>query len=135
MDDENNENDELATQTETEQNAEAEAAVQKLLAEMQAKHNCPLLGYYVEGHGPFIFKRGGHADWKRSKAQRLQVLTKPEVVVMANTNLARSLLVHPDAETWRTFALAEPGAADDLGGQIFERLDGSARVILGKATG
>ncbi len=125
---------EITMQTETEQNAEAEAAVQKLLAEMQAKHNCPLLGYYVEGHGVFVFKKGGHADWKRSKAQRLQVLTKPEVVAMANTNLARSLLVHPDATTWETFAKAEPGAADDLGGEIFARLDGSARVILGKAT-
>lgn len=130
MDDENNE---LVAQTETEQNAEAEAALQKLLDELRPKHGA-LNGYYVEGFGPFVFKKGGHADWKRSKAQRLQVLTKPEVVAMANTNLARSLLVHPDAATWETFAQAEPGAADELGSELFARLDGSARVILGKAT-
>jgi hypothetical protein len=133
MDDiENTENDGGAL-TETEQNDEAQAAVDKLLAELQPKHGA-LRGFFVEGHGAFVFKKGGHADWKRSKAARLQVLTKPEVVAMANINLARSLLVHPTAALWDAFAAEEPGAADELGAEIFNGLDGKARVILGKAT-
>jgi hypothetical protein len=133
MDDiENTENDGGAL-TETEQNDEAQAAVDKLLAELQPKHGA-LRGFFVEGHGAFVFKKGGHADWKRSKAARLQVLTKPEVVAMANIHLARSLLVHPTAALWDAFAAEEPGAADELGAEIFNGLDGKARVILGKAT-
>lgn len=128
-----NENTETEQLTETEQNAEAEAALEKLLADLQPKHGA-LRGFFVEGHGAFVFKKGGHADWKRSKASRLQVLTKPEVVAMANINLARSLLVHPTAAAWDAFAAEEPGAADELGAELFNGLDGKARVILGKAT-
>lgn len=128
---ENIEND--GALTETEQNDEAQAAVDKLLAELQPKHGA-LRGFFVEGHGAFIFKKGGHADWKRSKAARLQVLTKPEVVAMANCNLARSLLVHPTAAVWDAFVAEEPGAADELGAELFNGIDGKARVILGKAT-
>lgn len=128
---ENIEND--GALTETEQNDEAQAAVDKLLAELQPKHGA-LRGFFVEGHGAFVFKKGGHADWKRSKAARLQVLTKPEVVAMANINLARSLLVHPSAAAFDAFAAEEPGAADELGAELFNGIDGKARVILGKAT-
>lgn len=120
-------------QTEIEQNDEAQAALDAKLAELAPKHGA-LRGYYVEGHGPFVFRKGGYADWKRSKAARLQVLTKPEVVAMANTNLARSLLVFPTAAAFDAFAAEEPGAADELGAELFAGIDGKARVILGKAT-
>lgn len=124
---------EAETLTETEQNAEGQAALDAKLAELQPKHGA-LRGFFVEGIGVVVFRKGGHADWKRSKATRVQVLTKPEAVAMANTNLAKSLLVYPDATTWDTFAKSEPGAADELGAELFNGLDGKARVLLGKAT-